>query len=83
MASILGELDKQAAERAALPLKTFVVRTIGKPKEVLESFQCHEVYRGVQDDAISIHQHGIGTVAFVRLQPGQVLVEEVRDVRER
>ena len=75
MASILEELDKQAAERAALPLKTFVVRPIGNRNDVLESFQCHEVYRGMKDDSITIHRHGVGSVAFVCLQQGQVLVE--------
>ena len=79
MTSTLEELDKQAAERAALPFKTFVVRPIGNRNDVLESFRGHEFYRGVQDDAIAIHQHGVGTVAFVRLQPGQVLVEAESD----
>ena len=75
MTSILEQLDKESAERAALPLKTFVVRSIGNRKEVLESFQGHCFYSGVKDDSIAIHQHGVGTVAYVCLQQGQVLAE--------
>ena len=75
MASIVEELNKEAAERAALPLKTFVVRTIGKPNEGLESYQGHCLYHGTAEERVTVYRYGVGTVAVIYLQPGQVVAE--------